>query len=428
MAGKDSYGLAPSFERQVAVLAVTSERFMGLIGHALDANSLESETAKLVIKVCRSIYKETGKGPSSESIVLQRLRRLNAEGKVSAKQYNSVIDLLIESEPVDASDVVNELIPVVRRRLHSEVVKAAMEEYGKRGDFSAIQTKLAFAASVGQVDSSLGLRIGHDSFAEIDRIRRIHRMPTGIPELDAVLRGGPPRGTLTMFIAGSGGGKSMMLSHMAARNWAFGMFVTYASLELPDFEVAARVKANLTGVPTEQIAAGEFDEVREKLEEMHPTLGTFIVQHFSPKHTTFADIARWVKKCEDLEGYEVDLVIVDYIDKLRSKNSKDNEYITQGQQAEEFRVFIEENRKWGATASQAKTKGRDSRKRLTMDDVRDSSRKVDVADLVIPISKDSSGEMLEYSVDKFRYGAAGDIVGPLAHDWSRGRMVVCDDE
>lgn len=429
MAGKDSYGLAPSFERQVAVLSVTSERFVGLIGHAIDPNCLDNETAKLLIKVTKQIYKETGKGPSNESIVLQRLRRLNAEGKVSAKQYNSVLDLLIESDPVEASDVINELVPIVRRRLHSEVVKEAMEEYGKRGDFSAIQTKLAFASSVGEVDSSLGLRIGNDSFAEIDRVRRIHRMPTGVPELDAVLRGGPPRGTLTMFIAGSGGGKSMMLSHMAARNWAFGMFVAYATLELPDFEVAARVKANLTGVPTEQIAGGDFDEVREKLEELHPTLGTFIVQRFSPKHTTCSDIIRWVKKCEDLEGYAVDLVIVDYIDKLKGpKNSRENEYITQGQQAEELRVFCEENGKWGATASQAKTKGRDSRKRLTMDDVRDSSRKVDVSDLVIPISKDASGEMLEYSVDKFRYGAAGDVVGPLAHDWAHGRMVVCEDE
>lgn len=424
---KDTYGLAPSFERQVAVLAVTVERFMGIIGHAVEPDSLNSDTARLIFKVTRQIFKETGKGPMHESIVLQRLKRLNREGKVSIKQYNAVLDLLIESDTPDLLAVVAELAPVVRRKLHSEVVREAMEEYGKRGDFSSITAKLQFANSVGEVDSGIGLRIGNDSFAEIDRVRRIHRMPTGIPELDAVLRGGPPRGTLTMFIAGSGGGKSMMLSHMAARNWAYGMFVAYATLELPDFEVASRVKANLTGVPTEEIAAGEFDEVREKLEEMHPTLGTFIVQKFSPKHTTAVDIIRWVKKCEDLEGYGVDLLIVDYVDKLRSKNTRDNEYITQGQQTEEIRVFVEDNGKWGATASQAKTKGRDSRKRLTMDDVRDSSRKVDVSDLVIPISK-SGEDMLEYGVDKFRYGSSGDVVGPLAHDWAHGRMVVCEDE
>lgn len=424
---KDSYGFDPEFERQIGFFLATAPKFVATVGHALDPAGISDPIVRLIAKVVRQLYKESGKGPSAPSIVMQRLYRLNEEGKVKQKQLDAVVDLLIETEPADEWDVTHELLPMIKRRLQSEVVTEAMQEYGRRGDFSGIRDKLTYIESVGENDDSLGLRLGTESFAEIDRVRRIHRMPTGIIELDAVLRGGPPRGTLTMFIAGSGGGKSMMLSHMAARNWAYGMFVCYATLELPDFEIAARVKANLTGVPTDDIAAGRFKKVKRKLERMHPTLGTFIVQYFSAKNTTAQDVIRWVKRCEELEGYKVDLLIVDYVDKLRGpKNSHDNEYITQGNQAEELRLFVKEENKWGATASQAKTKGRDPRKRLSMDDVRDSSRKVDVSDLVIPISRQD--DMLEYSVDKNRYGASGEVVGPLAHDWERGRMVVMEDE
>ncbi len=153
-------------------------------------------------------------------------------------------------------------------------------------------------------------------------------------------------------------------------------------------------------------------------------LGTFLVHHFSPKATTFADIVDWVEECEELEGRKMDCLYVDYIDKLRGRNPKDNEYITQGAQTEEFRVWCEDNGRWGFTASQATMKGRDIRKRIQISDVRDSSRKVDVADLVVTLTKDPSGEQIEYFVGKNRYGPADIAVGPLPHAWEYGRMVV----
>jgi archaellum biogenesis ATPase FlaH len=412
------------FERQVGLLCATSTKFVGLIGHAIDPDSVADETVKLLVKVARTLHKETGRGPSDVSITLQRLRSLNESGKVKKAQINSVLDLLCETEPADWRDVSNELSQVIKRRLQSEIVKDSMDEYARRGDFSSIRDKIEFTDKLGESDLSVGLRIGgSESFAEIDRLRRVHRMPLGIAEIDAVLRGGPPRGTLTLFIAEQGGGKSQMLSHIGACNWAHGMFVCYATLELPETEIASRVKANLTGEFIDTIAAGKFKAVRRKLAKMHPLLGTFICQYFSPKGTTAQDIIRWVKQCEDLEGFPADIVIVDYVDKLRGpKNSKDNEYVIQGAQAEELRTYSAEEGKWSFTASQALMKGRDQRKRLTMHDVRDSSRKIDVADLVIPITKEE--DALIYGIDKNRYGVSGDIVGPIPHDWARGRMCV----
>lgn len=428
--GKEPYGLDPTFERQVGLLCATSKKFYNTVGHALDPESLADSTTILIAKVAKQIFKETGKGPGSASVLMQRLRRLEQAGKVSLARIDDVLDLMIETDELDAADAIEELAPVIQRHTYAQVVQESMAEYGRHGDFESIKKKIEYASSIGKIDESVGMRVGgSEAFAEINRVRRVQRMPTGVPELDATLRGGLPRGTATMYIAGSGGGKSMMMSHQAAVNWSYGMFVGYASLELPDFEIAARCMANLTGVPTSVISGGDFKEAKKKIRRLFPTLGTLLIQKFSPKHTSVNDIIRWVEKCEESEGYPMDLVILDYIDKMKNsnKNSRDNEYVTQGQQAEEFRVYIEENRKWGLTASQAKTKGRDSRKRIGIDDVRDSSRKVDVMDAVITLTKDASGEMIEYFVGKNRFGSADIAVGPFPHDWERGRMVVMED-
>jgi len=424
MAEFDTYGLDPAFERSVAVLCACSPKFFGSVGHAINPDGLASDTARLVVRTAHTIFKESGRGPAHPSILLQRLRRLNTEGSVTVRQINGVLDLLIETDPLEEPDVTAELAPVLKRRMHADIVRASMDEYAKRSGFESVVERIERAQRVGVQDVSLGLRLGMDSFAEIDRIRRIHKLPLGIPELDAVLGGGVPRGTQTLFIAGPGGGKSMQMSHTVACNLAFGMFCGYATLELPEVEIVSRIKANLTGVPTSVIASGDFKAARMSLEKMHPTLGTLLVQRFSPKHTTFADIRAWVKDCEEAEGYSMDLLVVDYIDKLKGRNLRDNEYITQGEQSEEFRVFLEEHGKWGITGSQATIKGRDTRKRIGISDVRDSTRKVDVADQAITLTKSVDGEMIEYFVGKNRYGLSDVAVGPLPHDWACGRMVI----
>lgn len=426
MGTTDFYNLDPLFERNVALLCASSPKFFGSVGHALDADSLRSEPARLIVKTAAAIFKDTGRGPTHPNIVLQRLRRLNEEGKVKLAQINEVVDLMIETDQLGEPEVTAEIAPIIKRRLRADAVRIAMDEYSKGSDFEVVEQQITKARRIGIQDTSLGVRLGPASFVEIDRVRRMHRMPLGIPELDAVLRGGVPRGTLTLYIAGPGGGKSLGMSHTAAHNLLYGMFVGYATLELPETEVLARVKANLTGVPTDLISCGHFKLAKKRLAKLNAMLGTFVVHHFSPKSTSFSDIRTWVNQCENEEGRKMDLLVIDYIDKLKGRNPRDNEYVSQGEQTEEFRVWTEEEARWGLSGSQAKIKGRDLRKRIEIGDVRDSTRKVDVADQVITFTKTVEGDQVLYFLGKNRFGQADVEVGPLPHDWSRGRMVISD--
>lgn len=421
----DSYELAPDFERVVAIMAGTMPKFYGAVGHALQLDAIDQPACKTVIKAAMAVAKDQGHGPNSEVVLMQRLYRWRSEGSVTQDEINDVIDLFLDAPKLPPpNDVIAELAPVLRRRMQSDAVRVAMDEYTRKGDFQVVTKIIAAASRIGSHDVSLGTRLGMASFDEIARIRHLDRLPLGIDELDLGLGGGPPRGTLSAFVGGPGGGKSMMLSHSSAYSLASGLFVLYATLELSQAVVLARVMANLTGQTIDSIMTGDDAVTRRMIMDMYPILGTFIVKDFPAKATTMQDIRQWVKECEESEGFPVDVVVIDYADKLKSHNRDDkNEYASMGTVYEDMRLFMFETAKWGLTGSQAKGKAaKEKRRRIEIDDLADSMNKGRVLDLCVSINP-LGDEELEYAVVKNRNGKANFTVGPLPHEWAVGSMV-----
>lgn len=428
MASTDDYGLDPSFEKIVAILVCRSPKFFSQIGQALDPEGLRSESCQLVLKVAKMIAKEVGHGPSSETVVMQRLKRLNYEGKITNDQQLDVLDLFIEADGMDIpseKEVLAELVPVVKRRLEGATIRAMIDEHGNKGDISKLAQNLMRISRLGTQESSLGVRLGAGSFAEIQAQRTTNRMPYGIPELDAALKGGLPRGCQSVVIAGSGGGKSMMLDHVAAHCVKQGFFTLLATTELSRAEQLARVKANLTGVLLDTIEEGDMDECEERLEYMFGTLGTLIVEDFAADATTVLDIQHWVKQCSEDEGHKPHVLIIDYADELASHDKNDrNSYESAGRVYSSLRLFAKQEKMWQFTASQPKRKaGTEKNRIIDLDDVADSLKKIRKADQVITINPDKSGDQLSYFVAKHRHGKKGQIIGPLPHEWSKARMI-----
>lgn len=421
------YGFTPIFERMVVALLSTKPRFCGRIGQALDADAMPTATGRLVVESVQAIIKDTGQGPTSALVMIQRLRRWVDEGKVTIEEVDAVDDMIAEAEdeglPTE-DEVVAELAPMLKRRLESEAIKVGMSDFSNRRPLERTRAMLEQAESLGKQDSSLGVKVGGvGSFAVIDQMRNLERLPTGVAELDSELGGGPARGTLMMFIGASNDGKSMALSHMSANASRCGLFVGYATLELPEAYVLARIKANHTDVPIDAVLEGDED-CKIRLAE-NPPPGPCYVKEFTPQVTTVADIKGWVRACEDLEGRHMDLLVVDYADKMTAhvKGARGEatgaykimEYVYEG-----LRLFVNEERMWGATASQATRDKKRKNKLLDGDDVSDSINKIRVVDLAITLNLDD--EEMTFYVAKNRMGRSRFSVGPLPTDFSIGAV------
>jgi DnaB-like helicase C terminal domain len=418
------YRLDPGFEKAVVFMCATRPRFWGRIGYALEPECLGAPEAKLIVETIRPMAKESGSGPDRALLVLQRLRRRMDDGRVTQEQIVAAGDYLDAAEDAGVpreDDVVNELAPVLKRRLKTEAVRVAMEDYAKDSNFQRTTKILAEANRLGDADTSVGIKLGVGSFDAIESVKHMERLPLGIVELDWGLDGGLRRGGLGIVMAASGGGKSMTLSHIGARSVAHRLFAAYATLEVSIPDVLARIKANLCDVPINAILDNP-ETVRAQLAAMQ--LGPFYVQEFTPQVTTFETIEAWVEELEQVEGRSVDVLITDYGDKLAAPKSAgkdaENGYSSGRIVFERMRVWAHDRKKFHWTAVQA-TRGKDKRKRLDLDDTADSMHKIRVADLVVTINPEDD-DLIKWFVAKHRHGKSKFDVGPLPSDLSVGRV------
>ncbi len=424
------YNLDPLFECLMVTLACTSMRFYGRIGAAIDPELLKNETAKVAMRAAHQIAADVGHGPAKPLMVIQRLRRWMNDGKLTLEAVKEVAEYFDEAEDCglpDEDSVIAELAPLIQQRIRDDAVTAAIESYGKAGDLSKVVELANKADRIGEVDTSVGTILGSESFAEVTAMKDLVRLSTGVLELDSVLDGGLQNGGLGILVGGSGDGKSMGLSHIGGTAFLESLFVAYATLELPREVVLARVKANITGVPINTMLAGEVKEAKRRLAELQHRIGRFVVQEFAPKVTTVEDIKQWVENVELQAGRKIDVLIIDYGDKLGAKAKKgeqQNEYTGALAVFEGLRTYAAHRKIFCWTASQA-SRQKDSKKRLDLNDVADSMHKIRVADLVITLNlrdADTDEPQILFYVAKHRTGKSRVEVGPMPTEYERGRI------
>lgn len=410
------YSFTDSFERVLVGLLATSPHFYALVGNEIESDAMPTSTGKLAMEAIQSIATDTGGGPGSGLIVVQRLRRWMDEGRVTRDEMDEVDDMIADAEdeglPASA-DVLAELVPTLKRRLQNKAIKLAMDRYAKRSGMDEVQRMLDRAESIGRSESGLGVKLGGAaSFQAIEELRHIDRCPTSVSEIDVEIGGGLPRGQLGMFIADPGGCKSMMLSQVGAFCQRVGLNVAVCTLELPVPIVLARIKANHTGVPIDAILAGDL-EAQQKLAEK-PPLGNLWVKELTPQISTPEDVRTWIDELEQSMGKPIDVVVIDYADKLTiaGVGKQNSQYQVMMHVYEDLRVLVHTGKKWGWTASQSTGRGKRKRKgSIDLEDVSDSIHKVRVVDLAISLNPED--DEIVFFVGKNRTGKSQMTVGPL---------------
>ncbi len=426
----DPYNFDPGFERAVVLHCSRSPRFWGAIGRHLDHELLGAVEARTIVAACRGIEKSVGIGPDSTTRVVQHIRSGVEEGKITLEQVHSVfdyLDLADEGERVTEEACIAEIKPILVRRLGQDAARAAMEEYGKGAGFDKTAQLIAKAKTIGDVTSSLGVKLGVGSYAAIEGARRVRRISTGCPDVDMHMGGGLRRGTLGLVVAGPGGKKSTSLTQATAANALGGLFVALATLELPIEVQLARIKACATGLPVDLIL-DEPEQARPYLEVMR--MGPIYVAQFTAGASTFGDIEEWVRELEREEGRECELLVTDYGDKVKAPGKAHDKsgYSAAGEVFESMRLWAEKGKRWHLSASQSRRKDKTERKGakderpIDSDDLADSMHKIRIADAAWSLNPADEGRSFLWWMMKDRYAKDKYAVGPLPHDLDCARV------
>lgn len=433
MGRADPYNLDPSFEAGFVTALCSRPRLWGVVGRSIQAECLGLPAARLAMMAATMIASEGGEtGPEQPSQVLQRLRRLFVEGKLKNSEIASVLTMFDDAEDAGllSNDAyLSEIVPIVRRRMEKEGLETGLAEYAKKGDIDKAIKIIEKSKTLGAQQGGIGTTLGTASAMLLYNMSKLVRFNMGINELDDMLGGGLPRSTLTMFLAGTGGGKSMSLCLTAAAAMAQGMHVGLVTLELPEYIQHARLLSCLTAIPVDSITSDPFAcgalEEFDRLSS-NPGWGCLAIKDMPAKVTHMGHILSWIAECEDTWGTQMDVLVVDYADKLKAKGlsakANENSYQSSGDVYEDLFLWAKDNRRWSVTASQVgRNKERTKKRKIVTDDVADSMNKVRTADVVIALNREEDN-MMTFGIEKNRLGRGECSAGPLPCDFSVARV------
>ena len=244
--------------------------------------------------------------------------------------YNSTVEL-IESFQHEDTNYDNEwLIDKTEEFCQQKAVYNAIMESiqiidgkNKTKTKDSLPSILSDALSVS-FDNTIGHDFLDDYEERYDFMHRVEeRIPFDLQYLNNITKGGVPRKTLNIILAGTGVGKSLAMCHFAANNLMDGKNVLYITMEMAEEKIAERIDANLMNVPLDQLIQlpkDTYDKKIEKLRKMTP--GKLIVKEYPTAGAHAGHFRHLINELKIKKAFVPDIIYIDYLNICASSRMK----------------------------------------------------------------------------------------------------------
>jgi replicative DNA helicase len=161
--------------------------------------------------------------------------------------------------------------------------------------------------------------VGHDYLEDSDgRYEFYHRTEERIPfDLDyfnKITKGGLPKKTLNIALAGTGVGKSLFMCHVAAGAMSQGKNVLYITMEMAEEKIAERIDANLLNVSIDdliQLPKDLYDKKVKRVKEM--TTGKLIIKEYPTASASATHFRTLLNELNLKKSFVPDIIFIDYL-------------------------------------------------------------------------------------------------------------------
>jgi len=411
----DSYGT--HFQVKVLSCLLTHKEFLINIHDVLSEEYFSNSAHKWIIAEILKYYERYHTVPSMDVL------------KVEMKKIeNEVLQLSIKEQLREAYTASEDDLVYVEQEFsnfckNQQLKKALLTSVDllKAGDYDSIRHLVDNALKAGQ-DKNVGLEYSKDIQS---RYREEHRpvIPTPWDLFNNLFQGGIGPGDFGLIFGNPGGGKSWTLIALGAHAVSLGFNVIHYTLELGEDYVGLRYDACFTGVPVNTIK-----DFQSRVEDTVTNLpGNLIIKEYSPGKASMSTLEAHIKKCIE-QDFKPDLIIIDYVDLLRSKRTNserkeeiDDIYLSTKGLAREMKIPI-----W--SVSQVNRSG-------AKDDIIEGDKaagsydKIMITDISISLSRKKEDKVAgtgRFHIMKNRYGGDGMTFGAKV-DTSTGRFEIFDD-
>ena len=175
---------------------------------------------------------------------------------------------------------------------------------------------------------SFDTSIGHDFIEDAQSRfefyhRKEERLPFDLDLLNKITRGGIPRKTLNILLAGTGVGKTLAMCHFAASYLANGKNVLYITMEMAEEKIAERIDANLLDVQLDELAMLPKETYDKKIERLkQKTPGRLIIKEYPTSTAGAANFRHLLNELKIKRNFVPDVIFIDYLNICSSSRIK----------------------------------------------------------------------------------------------------------
>ena len=161
--------------------------------------------------------------------------------------------------------------------------------------------------------------VGHDYIENAtERYEAYHRVEEkqsfDLEMFNTITKGGLPRKTLNIILAGTGVGKSLMMCHFAGAALQQGKNVLYITMEMAEEKIAERIDANLFDISlddlenvTKPIFDSKIDSIRQK------TQGKLVIKEYPTGSAHVAHFRALLNELKMKKNFAPDIIFIDYL-------------------------------------------------------------------------------------------------------------------
>lgn len=170
--------------------------------------------------------------------------------------------------------------------------------------------------------------VGHDYLNNSDdRFEFYHReeekIPFDLEMFNKITKGGIPKKTLNIALAGTGVGKSLFMCHMAAGALSQGKNVLYITMEMAEERIAERIDANMMNVAIDDLKnlpKQMFDDRISKIK--NKTEGKLIIKEYPTASAHAGHFRALLNELYLKKTFKPDIIFIDYLNICASSRYK----------------------------------------------------------------------------------------------------------
>ena len=392
-------------ENMIMKFLYTDEKLRDKIIPYLRFSIFDEPENMTLIKFAKKFITRYGKFPNPKET------RLKLKDADAVRHLKNVLHM--DTSEYSTEMMIGEAEEFIRQRCIMDVCYKVVEQVNndEMEGIGAIPDEMREAVAFA-FDNNVGLDV-FDEESEQKIYDQLHNsdvvVSTGLQTIDDLIEGGTHEKTLTLIMAETNMGKSLIMGALATNNVFAGKKVLYITCEMSEFKIGERILQNsfdMSAKDIKRLPRNKFGQAFSRAREN--MAGKFVVKEYPTGVCTTNHIRNVLKELQLKKKFVPDIIYIDYIGIMASTftNKSDNTYNVQKRITEEVRGLAVELALPIVSAIQTNRSGM-GEDELDLTNVSDSIGTAFTADIMIGVTQSEelrNAFKYRWTIIKNRYG------------------------